>query len=50
MQPFFSVIIPAYNSAEWIRKGLDSIKNQTFTSYEIIIICDDCHDNTADIA
>ena len=50
MQPFFSVIIPAYNSAEWIRKGLDSIKNQTFTNYEIIIICDDCRDNTADIA
>ena len=50
MKPFFSIIIPAYNSAAWIHTGLDSIKNQTFTDYEIIVICDDCYDNTAEIA
>lgn len=47
---FFSVIIPAHNAAGWMRKGLDSIKRQTFTDYELIIVCDDCQDNTAEIA
>ena len=48
--PFFSVIIPAFNSAEFIRKGLDSIKSQSFTDYELIIVCDKCKDNTAEVA
>lgn len=49
-QPFFSVIIPAHNSAEWIRKGLDSIRAQVWDNYELIIVCDACTDNTAEIA
>ena len=48
--PFFSVIVPAHNAAGWIKKGLSSIKRQTFTDYELIVICDDCQDNTAQIA
>ena len=46
----FSIIIPAYNSSEYIIKGLDSIKNQSFTDYELIVICDSCIDNTESIA
>ena len=46
----FSIIIPAHNSAEFIRKGLDSIKSQTFKDYELIVICDSCTDNTQAIA
>ena len=49
-EPFFSVIIPAYNSSDHIMKGLDSIVSQTFTDYELIVVCDSCTDNTADIA
>ena len=49
-RPFFSVIVPAHNAADRIRKGLNSIKMQTFDNYEIIVICDDCQDNTAEIA
>ena len=49
-KPFFSVIVPEHNSAEFMRKGLDSIKSQTFTDYELIIVCDSCTDNTAEIA
>lgn len=48
--PFFSVIVPAFNSAEYIRKGLDSVKAQRFTDYELIVVCDNCVDNTAEIA
>lgn len=46
----FSVIIPAHNSAGHIRKALNSIKAQTFTDYELIVVCDSCTDNTEEIA
>lgn len=46
----FSIIIPAYNAENHIRKALDSIKSQTFTDYELIVVCDSCTDSTEDIA
>lgn len=46
----FSIIIPAYNAENHIRKALDSIKQQVFTDYELIVICDSCKDNTEAIA
>lgn len=49
-KPFFSVIVPCHNSAEFMRKGLDSIRDQDFQDYELLIVCDRCEDNTADIA
>ena len=49
-KPFFSVIVPAHNSAEFIEKGLHSIKYQSFKDYEMIVVCDNCTDNTANIA
>ena len=49
-KPFFSVIVPAHNSAEYIRKGLHSIRQQSFRDYELIVVCDACTDNTAKIA
>ena len=48
--PFFSVILPAHNSAQFIRKTLDSIKMQDWWDYELIVIADNCTDNTAEIA
>lgn len=48
--PFFSVIIPAHNAENHIRKLLDSIASQSFRDYEIIVICDNCTDNTEQIA
>jgi len=46
----FSIIIPAYNAEDHIRKTLDSVKMQTFTDYELIVVCDSCTDNTRKIA
>lgn len=46
----FSVIIPAHNEEAYISKALDSVKAQSFTDYECIVICDACTDKTADIA
>ena len=49
-RPLFSVIVPAHNSAEYIRKGLESIRRQTFKDYELIIVCDACTDDTELVA
>lgn len=49
-KPFFSVIIPAHNSQAYIRKGLESIRQQRFTDYELIIVCDACTDDTELVA
>ena len=48
--PRFSIIIPAHNAEKHIRKALDSIKEQTFRDYELIVICDSCTDDTAQVA
>ena len=48
--PFFSIIVPEHNSSSFMRKGLDTIKEQTFKDYELIIVCDSCTDNTVEIA
>lgn len=48
--PKFSVIIPTHNGAGTIRKMLDSIRAQTFTDYELIVVCDACTDVTEEIA
>ena len=48
--PFFSVIVPEHNSAAFMLKGLDSIADQTFRDYELIVVCDRCTDDTAEMA
>ena len=48
--PRFSIIIPAYNAEDRIRKALDSIRDQSFKDYELIVVCDSCKDKTAEIA
>ena len=44
-----SVIVPVYNASQYISKTLDSIINQDFDSYEIIIIDDGSKDNSLGI-
>ena len=48
--PFFSVIVPVHNGEEYMRNGLESIIMQSFDNYELIIVCDDCSDNSEKIA
>ena len=47
--PRFSVIIPLYNKAPYIRKTLESVMAQTFTDYELIIVNDGSTDNSLDV-
>ena len=41
MTPFFSIIIPLYNRERMISRAIESILNQTFQTFEIIVV-DDC--------
>ena len=50
MKPEVSVIIPAYNSENYIAKALKSVLNQTYRHFEIILIDDASTDSTVRIA
>lgn len=45
-----SVVIAAYNGADYIREQLESIRNQSIVPHEIVISDDGSTDNTCDIA
>ncbi|MBW4685413.1 MAG: glycosyltransferase [Komarekiella atlantica HA4396-MV6] len=47
--PKISVIIPAYNSEKTIKTTIESVLNQTFVDFELIIINDGSQDSTLDI-
>lgn len=44
--PEVSVIMPAYNCGPFIEKAINSILNQTFTDFELIVCDDGSPDNT----
>lgn len=47
--PKISVIMPSYNSGKYISGAIDSILNQTFSDFELIIIDDGSDDDTVKI-
>lgn len=44
-----SIIMPSYNTAEYIGKAIESVQNQTYENWELIIIDDCSSDNTDEI-
>jgi len=44
--PLVSVIMPAYNSAEFIGEAIQSVQNQTFLNWELLVIDDSSNDLT----
>ena len=49
MSPFFSIIIPVYNVAPYLRECLDSVLAQTFTDWEAICVDDGSTDGSGAI-
>ncbi|MDP2061142.1 MAG: glycosyltransferase family A protein [Flavobacteriaceae bacterium] len=44
--PFFSVIIPLYNKEKFIKNTLESVLNQTFDDFELLIVNDGSTDKS----
>lgn len=49
LSPKVSVIVPNYNHAPYLKQRLDSIFNQTFQDFEVIILDDCSSDNSKDV-
>ncbi|MBP3766208.1 MAG: glycosyltransferase [Bacilli bacterium] len=47
--PEFSIVVPIYNVEGYLKKCLDSILNQTFVDYEIILVNDGSTDQSLSI-
>lgn len=47
--PKVTVLLPTYNSSEFIQSTIESIMNQTFQDFELLIMDDGSTDNTSDI-
>ncbi len=47
--PFISVVIPLYNKEENIKDTIQSVLNQTYNNYEIIVVDDGSTDNSATV-
>jgi len=48
-KPRFSVLMPTYNKAKYIKDAIKSVIAQTFTDWELIIIDDASTDNTREL-
>ena len=47
--PKISIIVPVYNVENYIKKCLDSIFDQTYKDYEVIVVNDGTKDNSMNI-
>lgn len=49
MNIFFSIVVPTFNQSSLLKKCLQSIANQTYKNYEVIVIDNNSSDNTKKI-
>lgn len=49
MNELISIILPTYNGGKYIKRAIESIISQTYSSWELLVIDDGSTDNTSDI-
>jgi glycosyltransferase involved in cell wall biosynthesis len=49
MEKYISIIIPTYNRQLYLKKAIDSVVNQTYPYFELIVVDDGSDDDTADL-
>ena len=49
MRPMVSIIVPIYNAEQYLRRCVDSILNQEYTNYELLLVNDGSTDASGDI-
>ncbi len=49
VEPLISIVIPVFNRSKTIRRAIDSVLNQNFSDFELIIIDDYSTDDSSDI-
>ena len=47
--PLISVVMPSYNSEQYIEEAIQSVLDQTYRNFELIVIDDGSQDNTTDL-
>ncbi len=47
--PTYSVIIPVFNKELFVGRAIESVLCQSFSNFELIIICDPSSDNSSDV-
>ena len=49
MRPMVSIVVPIYNAEQYLRRCVDSILNQEYTDYELLLVNDGSTDASGDI-
>lgn len=47
--PLFSVLVASYNNGRYLREALDSVQQQTYTNWQVVIVDDGSTDESHDI-
>ena len=46
---FFSIVIPTFNNASFLKKSIKSVENQTYDNFELIVVDNNSTDETSSI-
>lgn len=49
MKPFFSIVIPNYNKEDYLEECIDSVLDQTFQDFELLIVDNGSNDKSIEI-